>query len=135
MPLIRCLTDRIGDSCSKKTVVTFRGSWLSLQQYNAIGIGLWYRVPIFIASSKSLATARDFASKHNPVFIRLKIPPECYNAGNLNGENEDEQEYLLPPYTAVYVREKFHDSDGRWIVVDVAQDNKNTLMSLPSILL
>lgn len=55
--------------------------------------------------------------------------------GNLSGENDDELEYLLPPCTAVRVTDKFQDSDGKWIAVEIIPDNQQKSVGLPSILL
>ena len=134
MPLIRCLTDRVNYNTVAKTVVTYRGSKLSKAQYTAINLGCWYRVAMFVASSMSKRIARKFVSESYHVYIQLKIPVGCVNAAALGEENEfNEREFLLPPYTAVCITSKFNDSDGAWLAADVAEDNTEHALSLPSI--
>ncbi len=60
------------------------------------------------------------------------------NAGYLGSTQfwpEDEREWLLPPYTAVRVVDRWRAGSELWIEVDVAKDNKKYPLDLPTILL
>lgn len=129
MPLIRCITRRIDDGRPSDSLRTYRGSKLSLKDTCTIQCGEWYRVPLFLASSASRSVAKGFSEEG--VTVELKIPRGCRNVADLHEDNLDEREYVLPPYTAVFIVEKKLNDDGAWIVVEVAKDNRQHDLDLP----
>jgi len=162
IPLARVLNNVLNEYRPRSEVKTYRGSRLSLEQFEAIQVGHFYRVAMFVASSERRNVAERFLEHREgdfQVLVEISIPQGCFNAGFLGVEfwKENEHEYLTPPYTVVEIVEKKQAAcspilpSGRGVglqkskarrcsgkatlVVRVAKDNMKHRLDLASILL
>jgi len=118
-----------------RPVTVYRGSKLTRSAAWNLHLGL-ARVAMYVAASREKRVAKAFSDCG--VMVRLFIPPDCQNVGYLGSTrfwNQDEREYLLPPYTAVRIRNRLESDDELWLSVDVMRDNREESEDLPTILL
>ena len=80
MPFIRALNSQLNCQNPSK-MITYRGSRMSLKDINIFKKGYTYRVPYYIATSKSEKVATDWIGK--TYIIEYHIPQGCPNAQSL----------------------------------------------------
>mmetsp|Transcript_93083 Transcript_93083/g.164592 ORF Transcript_93083/g.164592 Transcript_93083/m.164592 type:complete len:385 (+) Transcript_93083:42-1196(+) len=138
MPIARVLNNILVNYFPQRDTVTWRGSQMTQEQFAEISVGANYRVAMFLASSLDFGVAERFVRfEPGRVIVKLCIPRECHNIGYLGIEMFDEQEleYLMPPYTAVGIVSKSRHREYFLLTVRVHKDNKRAPLDLSSILL
>ena len=121
----------------QSTMTTYRSSWMSDKHFSNFEIGSTYRCPAFVASSKMLKVALEFAGTEKKYMIEFHIP-KGINAMDITHLSafEDEGEILLPPYTPFRVFNiRYNDKNGKtWLYVEVLIDEEVD-MDVPSVFL
>jgi len=137
IPIARVLTSIITDSSLPHEVTTYRGSRMSVEQFEALLVGREYRVAMFVASSVQLRVAQRFASDGAGIIVEFRIPTACCNAGFLGVEHlkQDECEFLMAPYSVVEIEKKTTHGTFWRLTVRVAKDKREHSLGLESILL
>lgn len=115
-----------GTSHNTEKRVTYRGIDEAVMEGAKVGKN--YRIISWLSTSKNTKTADKFqhqSGSKSGTKLKFNIEKCCYNAGKINkfGKSDypSEEETLIPPYSAVYVRKH----EGNFFELDLAQDNKS----------
>ena len=125
-----CIVD-MGTFYNDADRVTYRGINKCILQ--DIEVGQTLRVINWMWTSESLQIAKQFSEEHDDkVIVQCNIKEYCFNAGQINKFGKSfffvEKETLIPPYTVVTLISREED----YIVLDVAQDNKDHDFDMPN---
>ena len=116
-----CIVD-LGTTYNTETRKTYRGIHKSVMPN--VKLFRTFRIINWVCSSELYSIATEFKNIDG-VIIEFSIPPNCFNAGQINKFGESvfftEHETLIPPYTAVRMTRRNSDD----IAVDVTRDNKD----------
>jgi len=118
--LIRAINNYIVNHPAPEEKTVFRGTRIDVHKQGVQvdpsqgSAGDTFRQPCYVAASASLLMAQSFGQAGSPL-LEYKVPKGCLNCTPIPSEFSDypdEEEWLMPPYTAVqYVDQRVEDLD------------------------
>jgi len=110
----------------------YRGGALPEKCIDFFRIGLSYRVPMFLATSKDRLMAEKFSKfrsqtyQHPAVLFVFYFDPveKCSHANYIKASQFSEEEFLFVPYSGFKIKDIVRGTGILEIHIDVAADNK-----------
>lgn len=134
VPYIRALNNFLLTNKPREDLTTRRKSHMTREQAAQIQVGQWYRLPMYVATSKKGWEDFPDGVGGNQVRIEFAIPALCFQACDIEqvSEFQHEREVLLVPYSPIVVTRKVVEPNGVVTIgMEVARDGRSMNLAMP----